>query len=85
MFLLSFFVVPWNVRNQKYFFHRGSKFEFCLFVFLVDEVIQIPIKVGHHWPAIEMAFRWRANDGPTLNAGLVGGSRPVLLGNSVFW
>ena len=37
-----------------------------------------------------MAFRWRADDDPTLNAGLVvfgnfRGSGPVLLGNSVFF
>ena len=37
-----------------------------------------------------MAFRWHANDGPTLNAGLVaatfqgGGSGPVLLENPIF-
>ena len=36
-----------------------------------------------------MAFRWRADDGPTLNAGLVAlwfyrGSGPVLLRNPIF-
>ena len=35
------------------------------------ERIQISLKAGHHRPASEMAFRWRADDGPTLNAGLV--------------
>ena len=45
-------------------------------VFLVDEgTQQIPLKVDHHRHASEtpfsMAFRWRVNDGPTLNAGLV--------------
>ena len=39
--------------------------------------------------AIEVAFRWRADGGPTLNAGLVAlwfyrGSGPVLLRNSIF-
>ena len=36
--------------------------------------MQISLKAGHHRPASEtplMAFRWRADDGPTLNAGLV--------------
>ena len=49
---------------------RGSNFDFF---FLVDEGrgIQIPLKVSHHRPASEMAFRWPADDGPTLNAGLV--------------
>ena len=36
---------------------------------------RIQIKVGHHRPTSEtpfkMAFRWRADDGPTLNAGWV--------------
>ena len=31
-------------------------------------------KIGHHWPRqgndIEMAFRWCADNGPPLNAGL---------------
>ena len=36
-----------------------------------------------------MAFRWRSDDGPTLNAGLVAlcffrGSEPVLLRNPIF-
>ena len=39
------------------------------------ERIQIALIAGHHWPANEtpfkMAFRWRADDGPTFNAGLV--------------
>ena len=38
--------------------------------------------------AIEMAYRWRADDGPTLIAGLVvcdfTGSGPVLLRNPIF-
>ena len=35
--------------------------------------IQIPLLAGHQWPASEtsIAFRWRADDGPTLNDGLV--------------
>ena len=39
--------------------------------------------------AIKMAFRWRADDGPTLNAGLVACdlrvSGPVLLRNPIFF
>ena len=31
----------------------------------------MPLKVGHHQPASEMGFRWRADSGPQLNAGLV--------------
>ena len=39
--------------------------------------------------AIYMAFRWRVDDGPTLNAGLVAlgffrGSGPLLLRNPIF-
>ena len=31
----------------------------------------MPLKVGHHQAAIEMVYRWRANNGPPLNACLV--------------
>ena len=31
-----------------------------------------------------MVFRWRADDGPILNAGLFWGSGPVLLRNLIF-
>ena len=34
-------------------------------------MIDIPLEVGHHRPAIEMAFRWRADNDPPLNADLV--------------
>ena len=57
--------------DPESFFQNGSKFELCFFiVFLVDEMIQIPIKEGQR-NAIKMAFRWRANNDPALNAGLV--------------
>ena len=75
------------MRGSRTFCQRGSNF------FLVDEgretknhckqgIISPPAK--RH----EMAFRWRADDGPTLNAGLVAaifrGSGPVLLENPIF-
>ena len=42
-----------------------------LFLSLVDEGrVQIPIQVDHYLPVSETPFPWRANDGPTLNAGL---------------
>ena len=34
-------------------------------------MIEIPLKVGHRWHASEKALRWRADDGPTLKAGLL--------------
>ena len=36
-------------------------------------MVKIPLKVDHYRPASETPFtcRWRADDGPTLNAGLV--------------
>ena len=62
-------------------------FCFCLFVyvyfysffifFLVDEGRKVPNttisgpSLACQRNAIKMAFRWRADDGPTLNAGLV--------------
>ena len=52
-------------------FFRGVQ---LLFFILVNEWIQIQLHVesGDHRSASEtMAFRWRADDGPTLNAGVV--------------
>ena len=51
--------------------------------------IKIPLLAGHHRPASETPLKWRADDGPTLNAGLVAlwflrGSVPVLLRNPIF-
>ena len=54
-----------RARNQKVFSERGPILSF-LGVFLVDEGIQIPLKVGHYRPASKMP-----HDGPTLNVGLV--------------
>ena len=36
-------------------------------------MIEIPLKAGHRRRASEtpMSFRWRADDGPRLNAGLL--------------
>ena len=31
----------------------------------------MPIAAGHHWTASETPFRWRADDGQTLNSGSV--------------
>ena len=48
---------------------------FFSFLSLMRGRIQIAPLAGHHRPASEtaicMASRWRADDGPTLNAGLV--------------
>ena len=54
-------------RIQKVFFQKGTNF------ILVDGWIQIPLKSGYQWPASEtpFAFRYRTDDGPTLNAGFV--------------
>ena len=61
----------WLMRGSRKFCQRVSN------VFLVDEARKVPNNTIS-WPpsarqqnAIEMAFRWRADDGPTLNAGLV--------------
>ena len=62
------------MRGSRKFCQRGSKFDNF---FLVDEMIEDP-NMTINGPsstrqrnAIEMAFRWRADAGPTLNAGLV--------------
>ena len=49
-------------------------FNFNYFLVLMrGERIPIQLKAGHHRPTAKrgMAFRWRADDGLTLNAGLV--------------
>ena len=49
----------------------------------------MPLKFGHHQPAIEMVFCWRVDNGLSLNASLVAfeifkGSGTILLGNPIF-
>ena len=61
------------MRGSRKFCQRGSKFDN---IFLVDEGKEDPNTAinRHHRPASEtplLAFRWRADDGQTLNAGLV--------------
>ena len=62
------------MRGSREFCQRGSKFDI---VFLVNKGIENP-NITINGPssarqrnAIKMAFRWRADDGTTLNAGLV--------------
>ena len=63
------------MRRSRKFCQRGSIFEKVLF--LVDEGRNGPnsTKSGpastRQRKAIKMAFPWRADDGPTLNSGLV--------------
>ena len=49
-------ILPEEVQPWQHFFVKG-------------ESIQIALKVDHHRPV--MAFRWQADDGPTLKAGLL--------------
>ena len=62
--------------GSRKFCQRGSKFD-NFFFFLVDEGIEDPNAAingsssARQGNAIEMAFCLRADDGPTLNAGLV--------------
>ena len=75
------------MRGSRKFYQRESKFDSVFFVFFVfffvffffggggllmsGGRIKMPLLAGHHRPASEMAFLWRADDGSTLNAGLV--------------
>ena len=76
------------IRVSRKFCQSGSNF------LLVDEgredqnqitTISVP-SLARQRNAIEMALRWRADDGQTLNAGFVifRGSGPVLLRNPIF-
>ena len=62
------------MRGSRKFYQRGSKFDN---VFFVDEwrkdqntTISGPSSARQR-KANDMTFLWRADDGPTLNAGLV--------------
>ena len=73
------------MRGSRKFYQRGSKFDKVFFFFffffgwggllMSGGRIKMPLLAGHHRPAsetpFEMAFLWRADDGSTLNAGLV--------------
>ena len=37
-----------------------------MFFFLVNELIQIPLKSGHHRPVSERPFKWRFAGGPMM-------------------
>ena len=63
------------MRGSRKFCQRGSNIDNLFFLF--DEgrndkntTISGPSSARQR-NAIKMAFRWRADDGPTLNAGLV--------------
>ena len=63
------------IRGSRKFCQRGSNFDKFFFLLLVDEGREYPNttisgpSLARQRNAIEMAFRWRADDGPTLNAG----------------
>ena len=71
-----------NMRGSRKFSQRVSNFDnvflfffFCFFFLMKGGRIQIDITISgssyaRQRNAIKMVFRWRANDGPTLNAGL---------------
>ena len=62
------------ISRSRKFFQRGPN---LITFFLVDKGIEdtntaiIGPSSASQRNAISMAFRWRADDGPTLNAGLV--------------
>ena len=69
------------MRRSRKFFQRGVQINsdnvfFYRFVSLVDEEREDPnatlLKVCHYQHASEAPFCWRANDGPTLHASVVG-------------
>ena len=65
------------MRGSRKIYQRGFKFDNVFFSFCILLMSggrnKIPLLAGLVGPpakAIEMAFLWRADDGPTLNAGL---------------
>ena len=82
------------MRGSREFYQRGSNLD-NVFIFLVEEGWEDPntticgLSSARQRNAISMAFRWRADDGPALNAGSVAlrffrGSGPKLLRNPIF-
>ena len=84
------------MRGPRKFYHRGSKLDN---VFFFDQGRENPsTNINGSSSTLQrnafsetplMAFRWRIDNGPTLNAVLVGlrffrGSGPVLLENPIF-
>ena len=63
--------------DPESFFRGGPTLTTFFYIFLVDEGRKHPNTTIRGHPsarqqnAIQMAFCWRANGGPTLNAGLV--------------
>ena len=71
---------PWSdhMLGSRKFCQRGptvTTFFGFFFSLMRRRRIQIPLLAGHQQPASEMpfymAFRWRTDGGPTLNAGFV--------------
>ena len=66
-----------SMRGSRRFCHKGSNLDNVFFVVFFSLMrrgrIQIPLLVGHQWPASETPFKWRFAGGPmmaqTLNAG----------------
>ena len=60
------------MRGSRKFYQRGSKFDNVFFVDEWRKDLNITISgpsSARQRNAFEMAFLWRADDGPTLNAG----------------
>ena len=62
------------MRGSRKFCQRGPNLIFFNFNFLIEEMIQVPLKSGIIEPQAKrhlMTFRQRVDDGQKLNAGLV--------------
>ena len=70
-------IITWDMQGSSKFCKRGSSFDNIFSLFLVYEGREDPNSTisrpssASQCNAIYMAFRWRAKDEPTLNAGLV--------------
>ena len=76
------------MRRSRKFGQRGSNsatLATFFYFFFRGERIQIALKAGHHRPARETPFTFflRADDGPTLNTGLVALRILIIAGHPV--
>ena len=60
-----------DMRGSRKFCQKGSNSDNVFFFLMRGERIQIGIKEGNHRPPAKRHYPWWADEGPTLNAGLV--------------
>ena len=71
--IFSLFAGVGHARIKKFLSEEVQLRQRFFFFFSRGDRIQMPINAGHHGPPAKRKclIRWRVDDGPTLNSGLV--------------